>query len=150
MKLMHYLSLIMLAAVGLIISSCFVGGQYTANNYDRGNDGSRGNNGYVYEGAFEQNDDVFIFTDRSGDEFDLYLEPINRISKRFNGYPLKPGRAYNIRISETKMYPKPDERKQDNTLTFKWGTKVLTDDKYYVMYTSPDLFNYQGQLYEKQ
>lgn len=104
-------------------------------------------NVFTYEGAYERHGDVFIFSDRYGNEFDLYVKPVSYVSKRFRGYPIYPGNTYNIRLNPTKMYPAPSELRVGISFAFGWGNLVLQENRYFDMYTAPELVNLNGRLY---
>lgn len=104
-------------------------------------------NVFTYEGAYERHGDVFIFSDRYGNEFDLYVKPVSRVSRRFKGYPLQPGDSYNIVVRPTKMYPEPSELRVGINFSFGWGNLSLQNNQYFDMYTAPGLTNIDGRLY---
>lgn len=110
---------------------------------------SRENNVFTYEGSYGKHGNIFIFSDRYGNEFDLYLKPVSINPKRFKGRPLRPGYAYNIRVHPERMYPSKNELNVGLNLSFGWGNLTLTNDKYYDMYSAPQLVNINGRVYIK-
>ncbi len=104
-------------------------------------------NEFTYEGSYERHGDIFIFSDRYGNEFDLYVKPVSQVSRRFRGYPMQPGDTYNIKINPTRMYPRSDELRVGINFSFGWGNLSLQDNSYFDMYTAPELVNINGRLY---
>jgi hypothetical protein len=106
-------------------------------------------NAYTFEGRYPRHNDVFIFSDRYGNEFDLYVEPVEKLPAIFTGYSLKPGHTYEVKIRSVKMYPSPDEVRAKLTLSFDWGVLQLEKGGYFDLHSSPQLINCKGKLYIK-
>jgi hypothetical protein len=106
-----------------------------------------GDRGFTYQGAYGEYGDIFVFTDRNGKEYDLYVQHLRKPGKWFKGFPLREGDSYDFAIAQTKMYPRPEELKVGLRLNFKWGSVTMQKGNYYRMYTSPDLVNIRGELY---
>jgi hypothetical protein len=105
------------------------------------------NNVFTFEGTYGKHSDVFIFTDRYGNEFDLYVKPVYKTSRWFKGHPMQIGDAYNIRINPARMYPNPEELRLGINFSFGWGNLTLQNNRYFDMYTAPELVNVNGRLF---
>jgi hypothetical protein len=108
---------------------------------------SREGNVFTYEGAYRRHGNFFIFTDKYGNEFELYLKPVNRVPLWLKAKPLQYGRPYHISLKPTRYYATPDEMRIGLTLNFGWGNLSLQNTKYVDMQTAPELINVRGRLY---
>jgi hypothetical protein len=108
---------------------------------------SHENYGFIYEGSYRRHNNFFIFTDRYGNEFDLYLKPYKRTPFWFRGSPLQLGRPYHMRMKPTRYYATPDEMRIGLNLNFGWGNVTLQNRRYVDMQTAPELVNIRGRLY---
>jgi hypothetical protein len=104
---------------------------------------------FSYAGNYGKQPNIFIFHDRYGNEFPLYLKPAKRLPWFFRGYPLRSGYGYKMKIKPVKYYPEPEEARAGLYLPFGWGNLTLVNGRYYEMHTSPYLINYNGRLYSR-
>ena len=107
-------------------------------------------NSYTYEGPYERHGNIFIFSDRYGNEFDLYVKPVSAASRWFKGYRIYPGDTYDIRVSPARMYPAASELRTGINFSFGWGNLTLQNNQYFDMYTAPELVNVNGQLFMRR
>jgi hypothetical protein len=113
--------------------------------YSREND-----NYYTYEGAYRRHGNFFIFTDRYGNEFVLYLKPIKRAPLWYHVVPVSYGRNYYIKLRPERYYPTPDEISLGLNLNFGWGNISFQNTKYIDVQSAPELINVKGRLYIRE
>jgi hypothetical protein len=106
-------------------------------------------NAYTYEGSYGRNGNIFIFTDRYGNEFDLYVRQVEKLPPMYNGYPLKYGHTYELKLRPEKFYPARESMKVGVSLNFGWGVLHMEKEGYYDLHNSPNLINHRGKLYIK-
>jgi hypothetical protein len=149
MKLKPIRNLMLFAALAFSFSLCFAQHDMGRHHEDMNERHYRHHedNGLTYMGRYEHHGDIFIFENRDGKEFDLYIQPMRRPPRWFRGYPIETGNSYDINIRETKMYPGADEVHAGVSLNFEWGNLTLENGRYYRMYTTSDLVNIRGRLY---
>jgi hypothetical protein len=102
---------------------------------------------FTYEGTYDKYPNVFIFTDKYGNEFDLYIKPVMLLSKWFTGYPMQPGETYLMLIRPYRYYAPLTDISGGLSFSFGWGNLALQNNRYYDLFNSPELINYDGQLY---